>query len=87
MGGEQPDLAVHLADVLMSQLSDLEIDENKASEQVFIKDQIDVKILVIKRSRFCRATKEKPLPSSSKNACKLSMIACPTVTRAAPDNL
>jgi len=44
---EHADIAVHLADVLMREAADFEIEQHKTLENEMIEDQIDVEILVL----------------------------------------
>jgi len=38
-------VAVHLANVLVGELADLEVDEDEAFEQVVVEDEIDVELI------------------------------------------
>jgi hypothetical protein len=67
---EEPDVDVHLADVLVRELAELEVDQQVALEDDVVEDEVDVDV-----SRFCRATNAKPLPSSRRNWDSLLRIA------------
>jgi alkylated DNA nucleotide flippase Atl1 len=59
---------IHLADILVRQLTTPQIKNNKAFQDVIVEDQVDVKIFAFGADALLASDKGNPLPSSSRNA-------------------
>ena len=68
---EIPDIEIHLTDVLMGQLADLQIDENKAFQDIVVKNKIDVKMVAIYGNSFLAGHKRKTLAKFKKKIVQL----------------
>ena len=60
------DVHLHLAEVLMRELADLEVDEHVASQQPVIEDEIDEVVLFVEGEPLLPGLEEEALPSSSR---------------------
>ena len=69
---ERPDVAVHLADVLVGELAELEIDQQVALEDDFVEDEVDVELLVPERQPLLPCDEREalaPAPRGTGTAC------------------
>lgn len=58
---EHPDIAVHLADILMRQFADLEVNQKVAFQNAVLKNQIDIKVVVVELHAFLTTDKSEAL--------------------------
>lgn len=58
----QADVAVHLADILMGELADFEIDEDEALQEVVVEDEIDAEFVVLEDEAFLPRDKTEAAP-------------------------
>jgi len=72
---EHPHIHVELADVLMGELADLEVDQNEALEEVVVENEVDVEMLGFRGDAVLAGDESEALASSSRNGWSLSMIA------------
>jgi hypothetical protein len=49
---EHPDIAIHLADILVRQFADLEVNQQVAFQYAVVKNQINIKVVVVELHAF-----------------------------------
>jgi hypothetical protein len=69
------DVEAELAGVLGSEAVDLELDNDEAGLRPVEEQQVDVEVVAVDSKWYCRPTKAKPWPSSSRKACSRSTSA------------
>lgn len=62
------DVGVELAEVFVAEGIGLEFHQDVALEDAVVEDEVDEKMFVPMRMRFCRASKQKPWPSSRRKS-------------------
>jgi len=69
------DVGVELAEVLVAEGIGLEFHEDVALEHAVVEDEIDEEVFVADEDAFCRASKQKPWPSSRRKSWRRSSKA------------
>jgi hypothetical protein len=59
---------LHLAEILVRQLAELEVDEHEAAEQTIVKDEVDVEVVAVDGDSLLPRDKTEPLAELQQEA-------------------
>jgi len=68
---EEPNVTVHLSDVLMTELADLEVDEKEALQDGVVEDQVHVEVLVLEYQTLLARDERKSATQLEKKGLEL----------------
>jgi len=68
---DHPDVAFHLADILVSQFADFQVDQLETLEQEVVKDEIDIKVLILKANPLLAGDEAEALAEFQKECLKI----------------